>query len=612
MFHAMTMTMVTVLTTILDNCPFHANADQLNTDGANDGGNACDVNDDGDLHDDEVDNCPIHVNNDQRDFDRDGIGDACDGINNTRFETIGAFEAALLTGSTFEAPTPQPPMRTEDAAMNDMVTERIPDPMGSGTVERTYNCRVERYSASAGYNELFLLNPTTSVIYPGAIIDGGSIDDGRYVLISSGKRKPLGLSASVLGGETSSATINNPNSLSEIRTGINNLIGPLETPPLQNSQLTTEEVYNGTHFGLSFGIDVTATVNPSISFSLGTNFSVNRQTSQRKYMSRFSHRYYTVDVDTPPRPGDWYEEFPTIGNQVPVYVSSVTYGRLAFFEMDSRYTLTEVEAALNAGLMIQGRVDIMANFSARFSQIMQEANVRATLIGGSQTRESINSIQAFSNFLAMGAQRYQDGVPIAYTLRFLSNNEVARSTLSSTYNVRQCSLVPPTADDQAYTLQIIGAKSSNNDEFIFGRSIEMYGDLDIGITGTTTGSSTQCNGLTNRRGVFDFDRRNIIRVGSTWEDLSTRNLTQEIIVPNAAIDGNPPSHPNFGFCSDGIYDADGGGGYDTYARVGAQRTVGITQIEEHNRNNPWILRFDNGPNWIEFQVAFIRKRNIPR
>lgn len=84
----------------LDNCPFHTNPDQLDSD--NDGqGNACDDDDDNDgVHDlednaplipnasqedqdgdgvgDVGDNCPHHFNPDQRDTDGDSVGDACD------------------------------------------------------------------------------------------------------------------------------------------------------------------------------------------------------------------------------------------------------------------------------------------------------------------------------------------------------------------------------------------------------------------------------------------------------------------------------------------------------------------------------------------------------
>lgn len=60
-----------------DNCPGHANADQLDTDGDGEG-DACDADDDDDGVPDGEDNCPLVANDDQEDFDLDGIGDACD------------------------------------------------------------------------------------------------------------------------------------------------------------------------------------------------------------------------------------------------------------------------------------------------------------------------------------------------------------------------------------------------------------------------------------------------------------------------------------------------------------------------------------------------------
>ena len=60
-----------------DNCPLAANADQADSDF--DGrGDACDPDDDNDGVDDKGDNCPRASNAGQVDTDRDGTGDACD------------------------------------------------------------------------------------------------------------------------------------------------------------------------------------------------------------------------------------------------------------------------------------------------------------------------------------------------------------------------------------------------------------------------------------------------------------------------------------------------------------------------------------------------------
>ncbi len=61
-----------------DNCLGLSNFDQINSDGANDGGDACDPDNDNDGDLDGADNCPVNANANQADSDADGKGNVCD------------------------------------------------------------------------------------------------------------------------------------------------------------------------------------------------------------------------------------------------------------------------------------------------------------------------------------------------------------------------------------------------------------------------------------------------------------------------------------------------------------------------------------------------------
>ena len=71
------------ITDDIDNCPNVPNPDQLNSDGANDGGDACDDDDDNDSKPDDSDNCRTVANSDQKNSDdTDEVGDECDDDDN--------------------------------------------------------------------------------------------------------------------------------------------------------------------------------------------------------------------------------------------------------------------------------------------------------------------------------------------------------------------------------------------------------------------------------------------------------------------------------------------------------------------------------------------------
>lgn len=78
-----------------DNCPLTANADQLNTDG-DENGNVCDLDDDNDGVADATDNCSLLANADQLNTDGDAQGNVCD-LDDDNDGLTDAQEVALGT-----------------------------------------------------------------------------------------------------------------------------------------------------------------------------------------------------------------------------------------------------------------------------------------------------------------------------------------------------------------------------------------------------------------------------------------------------------------------------------------------------------------------------------
>ena len=69
-----------------------------------------------------------------------------------------------------------------------------------------------------------MLDPTTNVIYPGALLKGESIPTGEYIRIS-GERAPITISTTFFNAEGKpSVTIEDPSQISEVRDGIAELL----------------------------------------------------------------------------------------------------------------------------------------------------------------------------------------------------------------------------------------------------------------------------------------------------------------------------------------------------------------------------------------------------
>ena len=121
------------------------------------------------------------------------------------------FNAAVTNLDAFDQPEETPVVETE-----------------VGNPERdaensTLECITKTYKGAPGFNEMFTLDPTTDVIYPGAILKGETIPTGEYERIS-GDRAPITISASLQNIANVKVEIQDPDKLSNVRQGIADLL----------------------------------------------------------------------------------------------------------------------------------------------------------------------------------------------------------------------------------------------------------------------------------------------------------------------------------------------------------------------------------------------------
>jgi thiol-activated cytolysin len=338
--------------------------------------------------------------------------------------------------------------------------------------ESEYECSVTRYKASPGFSELFLLDPTSDVIYPGALIKGESVTTGEYIPIIA-DRAPITISISLenIGG-TPKADVENP-TLSSVRAAIVDILNSNvngNTPAKISFEI--QEVHSSEQLKLAIG------ANYSNSFaSVSGSFDFNKEEVRSRVIVKFLQVYYSLDIDTPRNPSDLFQAPPDLsdlGSVSPMYIATVTYGRMVLFSAESSKSTTEVKAALNAAFnagVHEGDISI----STEYQKVIEETNIKALVLGGSGSSGSkvVNGIEGLKEYISEGGDYSKDspGAPLSYKMRYLKDNAVGKVILTTEYSLRQCSLNYP-----QYRFEIKSLLCSSCEDGD-GSNGELYGSL---------------------------------------------------------------------------------------------------------------------------------------
>lgn len=386
-------------------------------------------------------------------------------------------DVILKTGSPSQpTPTDGPQAKTEATAVD------------SGSAN--FSCTSQDFYEAKGLYELLCLDPTTDSIWPGSILRAETILSGGFATITLA-RAPMNISVSLEGIQGSPArTIETP-SLSSVTAAINDLMGQEVTGEVPAKMSADQKsVYSSAHLGLA--------INASVSWPGGNevneSFNYDNTTVKTRYVMKFMQVYYSINIDPPATPGGFFVNvdsdlaattFPS--GSAPVYVSSVKYGRMVLFTVESSSTETDVKQALDAAYA--GSVNVDAAIDVNYQKILENSHIVATVIGGSATDASgiiTGGYDGLKPYITSGANYSKDsrGAPISYTLRFLKDNAVASIVLATDYTVRTYTRISQQVKVTLLNFHVGGA----SDEVGSGGDLEIYGA--IGVHGTNSDGTT--------------------------------------------------------------------------------------------------------------------------
>jgi thiol-activated cytolysin len=316
-------------------------------------------------------------------------------------------------------------------------------------------CTESKYNLQQNAEQVAIIRPTNGIIWPGALV---KINAG----LLNGMPEPVTIKAAPITlridlpnmGEKGTIFVNEPSN-SNTSTAIDKALDWWNNNAYEegyrnasNSSYSASSSFSQEQLAIDLGLNV-----KWASGSVSTLFNRTSTKTQKVAMMTFKQVFYTVTLNTPTQPGIVFDPNvnidqikSTFSNSAPPgYVHSVSYGRMIMFRMitTESATSTEAEAAIQYGAGKLNTADV--NLKTKYQNILQNSTIEVITIGGNaDTASYATQAKNFGDLahILTGSNavysKSNPGVPIAYTVKFLKDNKVAKMGYTTNYTANDC------------------------------------------------------------------------------------------------------------------------------------------------------------------------------
>lgn len=341
------------------------------------------------------------------------------------------------------------------------LSETEPQLNAQGMVVKYIEKEVE-YDVSAAFDDMLLLDPSQNSIYPGSVLHGDSLDKDSYQEIIDGNKRKAVISFDLQGvkdkegkdgkaGITSGEIIPNLASYRELR---NKILSQSITYhasanlSYEDMEITNEKSLEAQlKIGVGFGA---AGIKSKI--AAGFKFKDGKQKERR--LIKFVETFYTVDVNQEAAPLMINIPREKVGDTMPVYVSSVSYGRIAYLTIESEQEKSELKANLDTVFKVTTANHAEADIDLAIKKLEKGTTINIHIIGGGS--EAVTDLKQFQKYIVKeGFSAKNPGQIIKYQLRFLDDNATAYIKYAEKYKTVERIEIPTKGYKVTATVQNI-------------------------------------------------------------------------------------------------------------------------------------------------------------
>ncbi len=318
---------------------------------------------------------------------------------------------------------------------------------------QSVTCVRTTYDLKQNFDDIAILRPLAGIIWPGALVKGnGSLMDGLPEPISL-PRGPMTFTVDLPGiGEAGVKSIASPSN-SNVQAAIDSALEwwnanayqeGYVNPSSSSYRLATS--YSSQQMALDVGLNVSWATS-----DVAAQFSYTSNEQKKVMMAAYKQAFYSIDMDTPESPSSVFDPSVSLdqvkavmdGDAPPAYISSVVYGRIIMFRMETTLSVTSSE--LESSFRYAAGYSVDLTLEARYKKILQNSTIEVVTLGGNAAvaSEAVSARNAGDlEKIIKGDNavysRSNPGVPIAYTVRYLKDHALARLGYTTEYTATVC------------------------------------------------------------------------------------------------------------------------------------------------------------------------------
>jgi thiol-activated cytolysin len=289
-------------------------------------------------------------------------------------------------------------------------------------------------------DEQVVVPDNQAYIYPGSLIRGNSVNSSNFVPlpIRNYKRVPITVSVS-FPSDAAVGVIDTP-SLSRTRVFLRKA---LLDPGFSGGQIEEflYETFNFSYYDeikRAYGSNVNV---KGLFYSSNSSFNFQSTTTDKgsAMVAKFTLKNFVMKLEAPQN-GKLIDETNVDQNvlqgYVPVYVNSITYGRMGIIVIESNESSVNMKTQYETTIRkIFKRTN--ETLTEEEKRVINSSRINIYLIGGSgapQT-QSVTGVDEFIRYIvSSGTFSANDpGVPISFTMKYLGDNSTVKTTFSLDY-----------------------------------------------------------------------------------------------------------------------------------------------------------------------------------